>query len=157
MNDPTLMRKITPCLWFDGNAEEAVNFYVSVFKRSSIGKVTRMSSGAAVTIQFNLDGQDLVALNGGPMYKFSEAISLSVDCADQAEVDELWTKLTEGGSPGRCAWLKDRYGLSWQIVPSALRTLMGDPDPAKAQRVMAAMLKMNKIDIAGLQAAHAGA
>jgi predicted 3-demethylubiquinone-9 3-methyltransferase (glyoxalase superfamily) len=151
------MGKITPFLWFDGNAEEAVGFYVSVFKHASIGAVSRMGSGKVVTMQFTLEGQDLVALNGGPQYKFTEAISLAVDCEAQDEVDALWDALLAGGgTPGRCAWLKDRYGLSWQIVPRALRELLGDPDPARAQRVMQAMMGMGKIDIAGLRAAHAG-
>ena len=149
------MKKITPFLWFDTQAEEAMNFYVSVFKNSKAGEVSRGPDGKAFSVNFQLEGQEFMALNAGPEYKFSEAISLFVNCQTQAEVDELWSKLTsDGGEEGRCGWLKDKYGLSWQIIPSALGELMGDPDPVKSQRVMQAMLKMNKIIIADLKNAH---
>lgn len=156
-------QKITPFLWFDNNAEDAVDFYVSVFADSKILSLSRYPEevpdlgGKAMSIVFQLEGQKFMALNGGPMFHFTEAISLLVDCTSQAEVDHLWTKLCEGGEPGRCAWLKDKFGLSWQIVPRQLGELMGDPDPQKAQRVMQAMLQMSKIDIAALQAAYDGA
>ena len=150
------MQKITPFLWFDNNAEEAIQFYVGIFKDSKILNVNRMGDGGAVlTATFQLEGQEFMALNGGPMFKFTEAISLFVSCETQAEVDTLWQKLTAGGEESRCGWLKDKFGLSWQIIPKALGELMGDPDPAKAQRVMQAMLQMNKIDIQTLKAAHA--
>ena len=154
------MQKITPFLWFDDKAEEAANFYVSVFKNSQITETRRYGgagpgqAGSVMTVTFEIEGQRFIALNGGPHYKFTEGISLFVNCETQAEVDELWAKLTEGGQPGRCAWLKDRYGLSWQIVPNTLGRLLSDPDPVKSQRVMQAMLKMAKIDIAALQAAY---
>jgi len=149
------MKKITPFLWFDTQAEEAMNFYVSVFKNSKVGNVSRGPDGRAFSVNFQLEGQDFMALNAGPQYKFNEAISMFVNCQTQAEVDELWSKLTaDGGEESRCGWLKDKYGLSWQIIPSALGELMGDPDPVKAQRVVQAMLKMNKIDIAGLKQAY---
>jgi predicted 3-demethylubiquinone-9 3-methyltransferase (glyoxalase superfamily) len=148
------MKKITPFLWFNDQAEEAANYYVSIFKNSSITNVVPGPGGKAMVVTFTLDGQDFVALNGGPVYTFTEAISLSVDCVDQAEVDDLWEKLSAGGSPGRCAWLKDRYGLSWQIVPRALPRLMSDPDRVKAGRVMQAMMGMSKIDVAKLQEAY---
>ena len=149
------MKKITPFLWFDTQAEEAMNLYVSVFKNSKAGEVSRGPDGKAFLVNFQLEGQEFMALNAGPEYKFSEAISLFVNCQTQAEVDELWSKLTsDGGEEGRCGWLKDKYGLSWQIIPSALGELMGDPDPVKSQRVMQAMLKMNKIIIADLKKAH---
>lgn len=150
------MQKITPFLWFDNNAEDAIQFYVGIFKDSKILNVNRMGDGGAVlTATFQLEGQEFMALNGGPMFKFTEAISLFVSCETQAEVDTLWQKLTEGGEESRCGWLKDKFGLSWQIIPKALGELMGDPDPVKAQRVMQAMLQMNKIDIQTLKAAHA--
>ena len=148
------MQKITPFLWFDDQAEEAMNFYVSVFKNSKILSVSPEPNGKAFTVTFELDGQEFIALNGGPNFKFTEAISFFVNCETQAEVDELWEKLSAGGEEGQCGWLKDKYGLSWQIVPSTLGELMSDPDPAKSQRVMQAMLKMKKIDIAGLQQAY---
>ena len=149
------MKKITPFLWFDTQAEEAMNLYVSVFKNSKAGEVSRGPDGKAFSVNFQLEGQDFMALNAGPEYKFSEAISLFVNCQTQAEVDELWSRLTsDGGEEGRCGWLKDKYGLSWQIIPSALGELMGDSDPVKSQRVMQAMLKMNKIIIADLKKAH---
>ena len=156
------MPKITPFLWFDDQAEEAANFYVSIFKNSKIVKVTRYGEagpgpkGSAMTVVFQLDGQDFIALNGGPHFKFTEAVSFSVDCKTQQEVDTYWEKLSEGGQQVQCGWLKDKYGLSWQIVPSALGDLLGDPDPQKSKRVMEAMLKMKKIDIEGLKRASAG-
>jgi Uncharacterized protein conserved in bacteria len=154
------MQKITPFLWFDDQAEEAINLYVSVFKNSKILSMSRYGeagpgpAGTVMTATFQLEGQEFMALNGGPDHKFTEAISLFVDCKIQEEVDELWEKLSEGGEQGPCGWLKDRFGLSWQIVPSILGELMGDPDPVKSQRVMQAMLQMSKIDIAGLQRAY---
>lgn len=157
------MQKITPFLWFDDQAETAARLYVSLFKNSSIGEITRYGeagpgpAGQVMTISFVLDGQPFTALNGGPHYKFTEAMSLSVSCEDQAEVDRLWDALiADGGEPGPCGWLKDRWGLSWQIVPSALPKLLGDPDRAKSQRVMQAMMKMGKLEVAGLEAAAAG-
>jgi predicted 3-demethylubiquinone-9 3-methyltransferase (glyoxalase superfamily) len=154
------MQKITPFLWFDGKAEEAANFYVSVFKNSKIGSVTRCGEGgpgpkgSVMSVTFQLDGQDLFALNGGPLFTFTPAISFFVNCETQQEVDELWEKLSEGGKKERCGWLKDRYGLSWQIIPSVLGKLMGDKNAEKAKRVMQAMLQMDKIDIEGLQQAY---
>jgi predicted 3-demethylubiquinone-9 3-methyltransferase (glyoxalase superfamily) len=142
------MQKITPFLWFDNQAEEAMNFYASVFKNSKIGSVNRGPDGTAFNVTFQLEGQEFMALNAGPQFKFNEAVSFFVDCKTQEEVDELWQKLTaDGGEEGRCGWLKDKYGLSWQIVPTALGEMLGDPDPEKAQRAMQAMLQMNKIDI----------
>jgi len=154
------MQKITPFLWFDNQAEEAINLYVSVFKNSKILSVSRYGeagpgpAGTLMTATFQLEGQEFMALNGGPDHKFTEAISLFVDCKTQEEVDELWEKLSEGGEQGPCGWLKDRFGLSWQIVPSILGELLGNPDPVKSQRVMQAMLQMSKIDIAGLKRAY---
>jgi predicted 3-demethylubiquinone-9 3-methyltransferase (glyoxalase superfamily) len=149
------MKKITPFLWFDTEAEEAMNFYVTVFKNSKVNGVSRGPDGKAFTVSFELDGQEFIGLNAGPQFKFNEAISIFVNCEDQAEVDELWTKLTaDGGEESMCGWLKDKYGLSWQIIPKQLGELMGDPDPAKAQRVTQAMLQMRKIDVAGLQKAY---
>jgi predicted 3-demethylubiquinone-9 3-methyltransferase (glyoxalase superfamily) len=154
------MQKITPFLWFDNNAEEAVNLYLSIFKNSKITKVARYGDagpgpkGSVMTIAFQLEGQDFIALNGGPMFKFTEAISLSVDCKTQLEVDELWEKLSDGGQPGRCGWLKDKFGLSWQIVPSILVELLQDRDAEKSKKVMQAMLQMRKIDIARLRQAY---
>ena len=161
------MQKITPFLWFDNNAEEAVNFYVSTFKNSKVGKVTRYNEasskaagrpeGSVMTMEFQLEGQSFTAINGGPHFKFTEAISFVVDCESQEEVDYFWNKLTaDGGQESQCAWLKDKYGLSWQIVPRVLIEMIGDKDPQKAQRVMAAMLQMKKIDIATLQRAYDG-
>jgi predicted 3-demethylubiquinone-9 3-methyltransferase (glyoxalase superfamily) len=154
-------QKITPCLWFDGNAEEAVRFYTSVFKGSSIDSVLRSSvdypggkEGSVLLISFTLAGQGYQALNGGPFDKFNNAISLSADCEDQAEVDRLWEALTaDGGEPVQCGWLKDKYGLSWQIVPRRLTELMSSPDAAKAKRVMQAMMQMVKLDVAVLERA----
>jgi len=144
------MPTITPFLWFNGQAEEAANFYTSLFKNS---KITSISS---MMVTFELNGQPFMALNGGPAFKFTEAISLFVNCDTQQEVDALWDKLSAGGATSQCGWLKDKYGLSWQIIPQALGELMGDPDPEKSGRVMQAMLQMTKIDIATLQRAHQG-
>lgn len=146
-------QKITPFLWFDSNAEEAVNFYISIFKNSRKGKVTPGPGGTVLVVTFQLDGQEFIALNGGPQFKFTEAISFSVDCKTQEEVDEFWEKLSEGGEKSRCGWVKDKYGLSWQIVPSALPELLQDKDPEKAKRVMNAMMQMDKIIIADLKKA----
>jgi predicted 3-demethylubiquinone-9 3-methyltransferase (glyoxalase superfamily) len=154
------MQKITPFLWFDNQAEEAVNYYVSIFKNSKITDVSRYGEGGPGTpgqvmaISFQLDGQNFSALNGGPIFQFTEAISFFVDCANQAEVDTLWEKLSTGGEKSQCGWLKDKFGVSWQIVPSVLGSLIGGPDPVRAQRAMQAMLKMSKIDIAELQKAY---
>jgi predicted 3-demethylubiquinone-9 3-methyltransferase (glyoxalase superfamily) len=154
------MQKITPFLWFDDKAEEAMTFYASIFKNSRILNVTRYGDagpgpkGSVMTATFELDGQKFMALNGGPHFKFTEAISLFVDCETQQEVDDLWDKLSAGGQKSRCGWLKDKYGLSWQIIPSALGKLLHDKDPEKSKRVMAAMLQMDKIDIKKLQQAY---
>jgi len=154
------MQKITPFLWFDNQAEEAMNFYVSIFKNSKVLSVNRYGEGApapkgtVMTANFELDGQEFTALNGGPMFKFSPAISFVVHCETQAEVDEYWAKLSVGGKTNQCAWLDDKFGVSWQIVPNALIELLSDPDPAKAGRVMQAMMQMTKIDIAALQRAY---
>jgi predicted 3-demethylubiquinone-9 3-methyltransferase (glyoxalase superfamily) len=161
----TPKQKITPCLWFDSDAEEAVRFYTSIFADSSIDKIQRSTvdypggkEGSVLLIAFTLAGQSYLALNGGPYEKFDNAISLSVDCADQAEVDRMWSALTaDGGMPMQCGWLKDKYGLSWQIVPRRLPELLSDPDTAKARRVMEAMMQMVKIDVAQLEAAAVGA
>ena len=153
------MQKITPFLWFNDQAEEAMNFYTAIFKNSKIGSVSRYGEGgpgqpgSVMTATFELDGQEFMVLNGGPLFTFTEAISFFVSCETQAEVDELWEKLTEGGEESQCGWLKDKYGLSWQIVPAVLGELLNDPDAEKARRVMTAMLQMKKIDIAGLRAA----
>jgi predicted 3-demethylubiquinone-9 3-methyltransferase (glyoxalase superfamily) len=157
------MHKITPFLWFDDNAEEAMNYYISIFKNSKVVSLSRYGEGSprpagtVMVATFELDGQELMALNGGPEYKFTEAISLFVTCETQEEVDWYWNQLSSGGEEGPCGWLKDKFGLSWQIVPKALGELLGDPDPAKAQRVMRAMLQMKKIDIAGLKRASEAA
>ena len=149
------MKKITPFLWFDDQAEEAMNFYLSIFKNSKVLGVTPGPNGKAFSVTFELEGQEFIGLNPGPQFKFNEAISLFVDCKTQEEVDELWEKLTaEGGEESMCGWLKDKYGLSWQIIPSALGQMLSDPDPVKAQRVMQAMLQMRKIDIEGLRQAY---
>ena len=156
------MQKITPFLWFDGHAEEAMNFYVSIFKNSKVLKVTRYGEagpgpkGTVMSATFQLEGQNFYALNGGPQFSFTPAISFFVNCQSQQEVDELWEKLSEGGQKERCGWLKDKYGLSWQIIPSALGEMLGDKDFVKASRVMQAMLQMNKIDIEGLKQAYDG-
>ncbi len=155
-------QKITTFLWFDKEAEEAARFYTSIFPDSKILAVSRYGDagpgpkGTPMTVEFQLAGQRFLALNGGPHFKFTEAISLLVDCETQEEVDDLWRKLTSGGQEAPCGWLKDRFGLSWQIVPSALGQLMQDPDPERSTRVMQAMLQMKKIDIAALRRAHAG-
>jgi len=154
------VQKITPFLWYDNNAEEAVSLYISVFKNSKITDITRYGDagpgpkGSVMTIAFQLEGQDFIALNGGPMFKFTEAISLSVDCKTQQEVDELWEKLSAGGQPGQCGWLKDKFGLSWQIVPSALVEMLQDKNAEKSNRVMQAMMQMRKIDVASLRRAY---
>jgi predicted 3-demethylubiquinone-9 3-methyltransferase (glyoxalase superfamily) len=154
------MQKITPFLWFDDKAEEAANFYVSIFKNSRVGRVTRHGEGApgpkgkVMSVTFELDGQEFYALNGGPMFSFTPAISFFVNCETQQEVDELWRNLSVGGEESRCGWLKDKYGLSWQIIPSVLGRMLQDKDSKKAKRVMEAMLQMGKIDINRLQQAY---
>jgi len=156
------MQKITPFLWFDGKAEEAMNFYVSIFKNSKVLSVSRYGEagpgpkGTVMSATFQLEGQEFFALNGGPQYKFTPAISLFVNCETQKEVDELWERLSAGGREEQCGWLTDKYGLSWQIIPSILRKLLADKDPKKSQRVMKAMLQMVKIDIEGLKKASEG-
>lgn len=153
------IQKITTNLWFDTQAEEAAQFYTSIFENSKIDRVTRYSNGAVMTVEFQLDGQTFVALNGGPQYKFTEAISLIVNCEDQAEIDTYWEKLTEGGDEKAqvCGWLKDRYGVSWQIVPAALSEMISGPDPARSERVMKALLQTkSKIDLAALLQAYEG-
>ncbi len=156
------MQKIRPFLWLDNQAEEAMNFYVSIFKNSKVGKVSRYGDagpglkGTVMSATFQLEGQEFIALNGGPVFHFTEAISFFVDCKTQEEVDELWEKLSAGGQPSKCGWLKDKFGLSWQIIPSALMEMLQDRDPQKSKRVMQAMLQMSKIDIAGLKRAYEG-
>jgi predicted 3-demethylubiquinone-9 3-methyltransferase (glyoxalase superfamily) len=155
------MQKITPSLWFDGQAEEAMQFYVSTFKNSEIISIARYGDagpgpkGSVMVATFELDGQRFLALNGGPQFTFSPAISFLVNCSTQEEVDYLWERLSEGGEKNQCGWLRDKYGLSWQIVPTILGELMQDKDPEKSKRVMQAMLQMHKLDIAGLQRAYA--
>jgi predicted 3-demethylubiquinone-9 3-methyltransferase (glyoxalase superfamily) len=153
----------TTCLWFDGQGEEAAHYYVSVFKNSSIGRIERYPEGApqpagsVLTVEFTANGHKFIALNGGPEFKFNEAISFMISCQDQEEVDYYWTKLTEGGGePGPCGWLKDRYGVSWQVIPDRLIELTTDPDQEKASRAIKAMMEMGKIDIAALEKAVAG-
>ncbi len=148
------MQRITPFLWFDGKAEEAMNFYPSIFENSKILSISRSAEGRVTGGAFQLEGQEFMALNGGPQFTFTPAISLFVNCETQEEVDELWEKLSEGGGEGRCGWLKDKYGLSWQIIPSALVKMLHDKDPGKAKRVREAMFKMEKIDIQGLKQAY---
>ena len=155
------MNKITPFLWFDNQAEEAMNLYISLFKNSKILNVSRygegmpVPAGTVMSATFELDGQRVMALNAGPMYKFTEAFSFYVNCETQEEVDHFWNSLiANGGEEGQCGWLKDKFGLSWQIIPTALGELMGDPDPEKSRRVVEAMFKMKKIDVATLQQAH---
>ena len=154
------MQKITPFLWFDGNAEDAMNFYVSVFKKSKVVSVRRYGKagpgkeGSVMTGTFQIEGQEFFVLNGGPQYKFTPAISLFVNCETQQEVDELWDKLSAGGRKDRCGWLQDKFGLSWQIIPTDLGKLLGDKDPKKASSVMQAMLQMDKIDIKKLKQAY---
>jgi predicted 3-demethylubiquinone-9 3-methyltransferase (glyoxalase superfamily) len=163
---PKTTQKITPFLWFDSQAEEAANFYVSIFKQSRIGAISRYDDeaskaagrpkGSVMTVEFELDGQKFIALNGGPHFKFTEAISLFVNCENQKEVDYFWEKLSAGGQEVECGWLKDRFGLSWQVVPTALLEMLQDKDPEKSKRVMQAMLQMKKIDIARLEQAYRG-
>jgi predicted 3-demethylubiquinone-9 3-methyltransferase (glyoxalase superfamily) len=154
------LQKITPFLWFDHQAEEAAKFYVSIFPNSAIGKIARYTDagpgpkGSVMTIAFQLAGQPFTALNGGPIFKFTEAISFVVHCETQEEVDELWERLSQGGQPGQCGWLKDKFGLSWQIVPIALMEMIEDKNPARVGRVMKAMMQMKKLDIAGLEGAY---
>jgi len=158
------MQKITPFLWFDNKAEEAAKFYVSIFKNSRIGNICRYGDagaevsgrpkGTVMVVTFQLDGQEFLALNGGPQFKFTEAISLVVNCETQQEIDELWEKLSEGGAKNRCGWLKDKYGLSWQIVPTVMGKLMQDKDAEGANRVMQAILQMDKLDIKLLEQAY---
>lgn len=154
------MQKITPFLWFDHEAEEAMNFYVSIFKNSKVGNVSRYGEagpgpkGSAMSVSFQLEGQEFYALNGGPIYKFTPAISLFVNCETQQEVDELWEKLSEGGSKDRCGWLKDKYGLSWQIIPKVLGELLQGKDAKKSASAMKAMMQMTKLDIAKLKQAY---
>lgn len=156
------MQKVRPCLWFDDQGEEAAEFYTSLFKNSGITDVVRYGAsgpgpeGSVMTVTFELDGQEFVALNGGPVFTFNEAISFQVDCATQEEADELWYSLSEGGEESQCGWLKDRYGVSWQIVPTELPTLLADPDPGRAQRAMEAMLGMKRIDIDAVRRAADG-
>lgn len=156
------MQKITPFLWFDGRAEEAMNFYASIFKNTKIGNVSRYGeggpapAGSVMTASFELEGLEFTALNGGPHFKFSEAISFHISCDSQDEVDHYWTKLSEGGQTQQCGWLKDKFGISWQVIPTALPRLLGNPDRAKAGRAMQAMMKMTKIDIAKLEDAANG-
>lgn len=157
------MQRITPCLWFYGRAEEAAEFYTAVFNDSRVVNIRRAASGgpmpegAVIGVDFQLEGQDFIALNGGPQFEFSPAISLFVNCGDQKEVDQLWEKLTEGGEEQPCGWLRDRFGVSWQIIPKVLGDKLFDPDPVKAGNVMQAMMQMKKIDIAAIEKAHASA
>jgi predicted 3-demethylubiquinone-9 3-methyltransferase (glyoxalase superfamily) len=154
------MQKITPFLWFDNQAEEAANFYTSIFTNAKIGSIRRYGDagpgpkGTAMSATFQIEGQEFIAFNGGPAFTFSPAISLFVNCATQEEVDDLWEKLSEGGEKNQCGWLRDKFGISWQIIPTALGEMLQDKDPAKSARVMKAMLKMKKIEIAGLQHAY---
>jgi predicted 3-demethylubiquinone-9 3-methyltransferase (glyoxalase superfamily) len=157
------MSRISPCLWFDGEAEEAARFYVSLLPDSRIDRVQRNvmdgpsgKAGSVLVVEFTLAGQSFMALNGGSRFEYTHAVSFKIDCADQAEIDRLWAALSQGGTVEQCGWLKDRYGIPWQIIPEALLRLLGDPDPARAQRVMQALWGMVKLDIAGLEAAHAG-
>ena len=157
-----MAQKITPYLWFNDNAEEAMNFYVSIFKNAKVVSVTRYGdagpgpNGTVMSATFQLEGQEFFALNGGPQFTFSPAISFFVNCVTQQEVDALWDKLSAGGEKQMCGWLRDKYGVSWQIIPTVLGEMLGDKDAKKSQRVMQAMLQMRKIDIAGLKRAHAG-
>jgi predicted 3-demethylubiquinone-9 3-methyltransferase (glyoxalase superfamily) len=157
-----MAQKITPFLWFDGKAEEAANFYVSIFRGSKILKIARYgeagpgSKGSVMTVVFSLDGQEFIGLNGGPHFRFTEAVSFSIDCKTQEEVDYYWDRLSAGGEQSQCGWLKDKFGLSWQVNPGVLGEMLSDPDPARSKRVMEAMLKMKKIDIATLERAYAG-
>jgi predicted 3-demethylubiquinone-9 3-methyltransferase (glyoxalase superfamily) len=163
---PIAASKINPCLWFDTEAEEAARFYCSIFKNSKVGTISRYGNegkeihgkeaGSVMAVEFELHGQRFAALNGGPQFKFSEAISFQIHCGDQKEVDYFWAKLSKGGEEGPCGWLKDRYGLSWQVVPEILFEMLVDPDQAKSQRVTKAFLQMKKFDIAALKRAYAG-
>jgi predicted 3-demethylubiquinone-9 3-methyltransferase (glyoxalase superfamily) len=163
---PIAASKINPCLWFDTEAEEAARFYCSIFKNSKVGTISRYGNegkeihgkeaGSVMAVEFELDGQRFAALNGGPQFKFSEAISFQIHCGDQKEVDYFWAKLSKGGEEGPCGWLKDKYGLSWQVVPEILFEMLVDPDRAKSQRVTKAFLQMKKFDIAALKRAYAG-
>jgi predicted 3-demethylubiquinone-9 3-methyltransferase (glyoxalase superfamily) len=163
---PGKLQRITPFLWFDSQAEEAANFYVSIFRNARVREASRYDEaaskasgrpkGSVMTVAFELDGQEFIALNGGPMFKFTEAISFVVNCETQAEVDHYWDKLTAGGQEVQCGWLKDRFGVSWQVVPTVLTELLQDKDPEKAKRVMAAMLQMKKLSIDGLKRAYEG-
>jgi predicted 3-demethylubiquinone-9 3-methyltransferase (glyoxalase superfamily) len=154
------MQKITPCLWFDGQAEEAARFYISIFPNSKINKVTHYGEGAprpkgsVLTVLFELDGQEFLALNGGPEFQFTEAVSFIVNCETQQEVDRMWEKLSKGGKEVQCGWLTDRYGLSWQIVPTAVGKMLADPDPRRVERVFRAIMGMKKLDIKGLEEAY---
>ena len=159
-----MIQKISPCLWFDNQAEEAVNFYVSIFKNTRIGNITRYGEegakvsgrpkGSVMTVTFELDGQEFMALNGGPHFTFTEAVSFIINCESQEEIDELWESLSEGGEKSQCGWLKDKYGLSWQIVPTVLNEMMQSHDSKKTERVMRALLHMKKLDIKRLQEAY---
>jgi predicted 3-demethylubiquinone-9 3-methyltransferase (glyoxalase superfamily) len=155
--------RINPCLWFDHEAEEAAKFYTSIFENSKVGKIVRNTetapgpTGGVLTVEFTLDGQQFLALNGGPEFQFTEAVSLVVHCKTQKEVDYYWEKLLAGGAPSQCGWLKDKFGLSWQITPDVLPEMLGDADPVKADRVMSAMMKMVKLDVEGLKKAYNGA
>ena len=157
-----MSKKITPCLWFDGQAEEAATYYASIFLNSRVGKIARYGSagpgpeGSVMTVNFELEGTEFVGLNGGPDFAFNEAVSFQIGCADQAEVDYYWDALTEGGAEGPCGWLKDKFGLSWQVVPDRLVELIEDPDPERSQRAMACMMGQKKIDIAAVEAAAGG-
>ena len=163
---PIAKQKITPCLWFDTEAEEAARFYCSIFKNSRLGQISRYGKAgqevhhkepeSVMVAEFELDGQTFVALNGGPHFKFNEAVSFQVHCDTQDEIDHFWGRLTEGGQEGRCGWLKDKYGVSWQVVPTVLPKLLMDADPVKSQRVTQAFLQMKKFDVAALQRAHGG-
>jgi predicted 3-demethylubiquinone-9 3-methyltransferase (glyoxalase superfamily) len=157
-----MSQKIVPNLWFDGQAEEAANFYVDIFEDAKILNVAKYpegspgEAGTVMTVEFELNGVRFVGINGGPQFKFDEAVSFQIDCEDQAEVDYFWDRLTDGGEESQCGWLKDRFGLSWQVVPRGMEVVFNDPDPEKAQRAMAAMMKMRKIDVAALRAAAEG-
>lgn len=163
---PTIKQKITPCLWFDTQAEEAAKFYTSVFDNSRIKRLSRYGkagrevhgkeAGSVLTVEFELEGQTFVALNGGPRFKFNEAVSFQVTCETQQEIDQFWSKLSQGGQEGQCGWLKDKYGVSWQIVPSVLPLMLTDADSAKSERAMYALLKMKKFDLETLHRAYAG-
>lgn len=162
METKIVSQKINPCLWFDQNAEEAANYYVSIFKNSKVTKISRygknapLPEGTALTVSFQLEGQNFMALNGGPMFKFTEAVSFVINCDSQKEIDDFWTKLSAGGQEQQCGWLKDKFGLSWQVVPSKLGEMMESKDAAKAGRVMQEILKMRKLDLNVLEEAYQG-